>query len=723
MSAGLCRAAEPAHAQSAPAAAVDAALAELRAWLGAGDNRQRWEQYLQLALLDDQLASDAPDPAAIGRVLGQFRSEANGLEMRRFAAVRDALADWQRQLQSQIAATGDLARLAEASAGDYQPVTAAEERAARGELRRRAAQLQQSLGGQAAAWQAYLQWELLQPVLADEALPTRRQLLALADVSDRLYANHPGLELPAFTKFRQALDEYRAVAPWRQAAEAGRNPAENYEVLAKNLAGQLERLAQQRTTETPWLASRVLGAIDELGDSPELVAAVRAAYAQPNLYAVVSGDFVNAIPRKPVDTTRPVHQDILGTHIIGTSRTLATVRFEPVPWDDAIALVARFQGHAYARTNGYNGPVRIRSTSTTALSGVKRIHFSDAGFVTGAAVTDAETQAHIHSINKTGGQFGHKLIEKIAWNRAGESQGDSERIGARNAAEQLRENYDMELAAAVAEGRASYEQNVRAPLRRQGFFPEILRMSSTSSDLRIVAALAKRSQLGADGPPPPYQGNHDLSLRLHESAVDNYLAVALGGVRLSQDAADAPLKVTGSAPPWLKKATAGKALQPASPPAGGDGPALGADAGAPPFKPWSLTLNSEAPAGVTFEDGQLRIRLRAVVLASEEDEYRNWDILICYRVTQQGDRVVLVRTGDIEALPSGFDPAWDKRMAGRDSAFRNTLAKNMTARAEAGQGFPAEIDIPAINIAGLGRLHLSELVSADHWLSLGWQLP
>lgn len=717
---------------------VATALAELRAWIGDDAKAARWDRYLRHDVLEEQLTAGAEaDPAAIGSVLNRYRSAADGLQLQRFVAVRDALAQWQRTLKSRIAAGGDIVALAKASAGDFRPVTAEQEQQARRRVQQTADELLMRLGSQADSWRAYLDWERLEPVLAGEQLPTRRQLASLAEVSDRLYANHPGLELPEFRRFRDALDEYRAVAPWRSAAAGGRDPSEDYARLLDGLATQLERLGQQRTTETPWLASRVLGAVDQLGDSPELVAAVRSKYAQPNLYATVSGDFVNAIPREPVDQTRPVDQCILGTHILGQSRTLATVRFELVPWPDAIALVARFDGNAYARTNGYHDPVRIRSTSTTALSAVKRVHFSDAGFVTGAAVTDAETNSQIHSIAKTGGRFAHKLIERIAWKRAGESQGDSERVGARNAAEQLRESFDAELAAAVAEGRASYESKVRTPLVRQGFFPEILHMASTATDLNIAAALARRDQLGADGPAPATPAGHDLTLRLHESAVDNYLAVALGGVKLGQDAADAPMTITGDAPPWLKKAATAKppeATPQTAPPAavgpslepadGADGDAAGDDdRAAPRFRPWSLTFNSEAPIGVTFVDGQLHVRLRAALLASEEDEYRNWDILIRYRVEQAGDRVVLVRTGDIEALPSGFDPAWDRRMAGRDSAFRNTLAKNLTARAEAGQGFPAKIDIPPIEIPNLGRLRLVELRSDGHWLTLAWRLP
>ncbi|MBX3427381.1 MAG: hypothetical protein KF688_17005 [Pirellulales bacterium] len=713
-------------APSAAAAQTAAALAELQTWLGDDDNGRRWNAYLHNDRLGELLADPADAPAAdAGRVLARYHADRPGLAGPKFQAVRSALDQWHRELRTAQSQSGRLADVAAAAAGDYRTVSRQEFEAARGELRARAGQLHERLGSgspQTESWNKYLRWDLLAPQLAGDDLPDRRALADLALVSDRLYANHPGLELKEFRRLRQSLDRYRAVAAWHVAGKQ-RDPAADYARLIGQLGRQLERLSDKRTSETPWLASRVLGVVDELGDSPELVATVRRELAQPNLYAIVSGEFVNRVPRPPVDTVRPVRQTILGTRIYGTSRTLGGVRLQPVPWDDAIALVAQFEGDAYADTNGYNGPVKIRSTSTTALAAVKRVHFSDAGFVTGAAVSDADTRSKIHAINKTGGQFAHKLIEKVAWKRAGQQKRQSEMIGARNAANQLRENFDEELAAAVAEGRARYEEKVRIPLVRQGFFPEVLRMSSTAEDLRIVAALARRNQLGADGPPPAASRSRDLSVRLHESAVDNYLAVAMAGVRLSQDAEDAPLKIAGDAPPWLKEAAAKPPRAKQNNVGAEDAPVLHPPAGTPPFKPWSMRLNAEAPIGVTFDDDLLTVRLRAARLASDEDEYKDWDILVRYRPQRRGNRIVLVRTGDIEALPTGFDPAWDTRMAGRDSAFRNTLAKNMTARAEAGQGFPGEIDVPPIRIEGLGELRLADFLCDDHWLTLGWQLP
>jgi hypothetical protein len=152
---------------------------------------------------------------------------------------------------------------------------------------------------------------------------------------------------------------------------------------------------------------------------------------------------------------------------------------------------------------------------------------------------------------------------------------------------------------------------------------------------------------------------------------------------------------------------------------------VGAEPGesAPEFKPYSITLNGEAPASVRFDDGTITIRVRASELASDERSYKNWDFIITYRITPQDDRVLLVREGDIEVLPTGFDPDWPTQLTAEQTSFRSVLKRNMNDRANAGQSFPKEIPIEPVRLSRFGVLVLRELVADDGWLTVGWGLP
>ena len=145
------------------------------------------------------------------------------------------------------------------------------------------------------------------------------------------------------------------------------------------------------------------------------------------------------------------------------------------------------------------------------------------------------------------------------------------------------------------------------------------------------------------------------------------------------------------------------------------------------FQPWSITLNDEQPASVTFDAGKLVLRMRSSHLVSDEKEYRNWDFIVTYQVEQKGNEIMLRRVGQIEVFPTGFDPQWDTKMSAKNSGFRSTLAKNMNARAERGESFPAEIPIKAIRLPEEinvpGELVLRQLECTDGWLTVGYALP
>jgi hypothetical protein len=133
-------------------------------------------------------------------------------------------------------------------------------------------------------------------------------------------------------------------------------------------------------------------------------------------------------------------------------------------------------------------------------------------------------------------------------------------------------------------------------------------------------------------------------------------------------------------------------------------------------------LNAEAPASVRFDDDTLVVRIRAARLASDDAEYFNWDFIVKYQIAAHDDRIELNRVGDIEVFPTGFDPAWDKQLTAQQAGFRSTLAKNMNARARAGQSFPDHIPIERIRLTQYGTLLLQQIDAQGGWLTLGWAL-
>ena len=739
----------PANGAVTPQAPADgagriaAALDELDAWLG--PKGERWQQYLDIPTLRSELAKGSQaDPAVVTRSLQRFRGEAKGLELAPFQKVRTAIGEWRAELKRGYG--DDLTKLARASRGDHAPISMAEFAKVRTALREKATALASALGSNTAlskTWKSYLKWDLLERHLADDFEVDRASLAELDDVLRRFRANQPGLELPVFQATAKAIARYRALASWASAAKL-RDSRPDYERLINGIAAELERHVERPTTETAWKIGRVLGVIDGLGQSPDLAQAIRRRYAQANISAGVSNHFVQRMPDRPLDSMRDVRDCILGVRQIGTARVTGNVRYELMPSDDSVMLAVHIDTLARSQTRGYKGPAVVRASGTTTISGMKYLTLNDASFTSTAGVAHADTRSTIHSINKKGGGFGSRLVTKIGWKRAGETKRASERIAADHAEERLLKEFDSIVARDLGDVRKRYEDKIRAPLIRRGVSPEHLRMSSAPTGVAIEATFATRQQLGANAPPPEMMLGHDLHVQVHESAVNNYLPLALASARIAQETADVPPGLTGDVPNWVKALSLGRPNLAAAASAGmemvdeakeriesavdddADGvkaASKGEEPLAPAFKPYSITLNDEAPATVQFDDGLITIRVRAAQLVSEDAEYEDWDFIVRYRITPDGDRILLKREGDIEVFPTGFDPAWDQRLTAQQSGFRSTLAKNMNARAKAGQSFPEEIPIEPVRLSRFGVLVLRELVADDGWLTVGWSLP
>lgn len=737
-----------AHAQQTPppatlsSAPVTTALDELDAWLGDGENGARWRTYLKADQLRAELAKGADaDPLLLNQTLTRLAGRANGLQLAPFQQLRKALTIYAGDVGA--AYQGDFAKLAVADVNNYKPLTPEEFAAIRANMRDKAEALVAAMGANSSLaqnWKKFLLWDQLTPNFPDDAEVSRATLLKLDEVLSRFRANQPGLELPVFTDAARAIAKYRALASWGAASQS-RDLRTEYERLLNSLGTELQRHLERPTTETGWKVGRILGVIDNLGHSADFVQLVRERFAQRNISAQFSVNFVDRMPNRSLDQVRPVRDCILGTSIFGTAHTLGSVRYELQPAEDKIQLMVHLDGVADSRTRGYNGPVVINSHGKTTYTASKRISISDATFEADPAVASVDTRTHINSIQKTGGQFAAGLITKVAWKRASQSKSQAERISAEHTRQNVIKEFNERVAKDLGDARLRYQQKIRDPLVRRDVFPDTTRLSSTPAGVSAETTFAAKNQIAADGPRPAIKPGQDLSLQIHESAVNNYLPIALASARISQQTVDQQPILDGNVPNWIKMLSVKKPELAAAAATGAavvnsasktidqvvegqadergpnDPPAL------PPFKPYSITLNPEAPVGVRFDDGKVVVRVRASKLVSDDIEYSNWDFIVTYAITQDGDRIVLKRVGDIEVFPTGFDPAWDKQMTAQQSGFRSTLAKNMNARANAGESFPAEIPIDPIRITNVGTLLLDQLEVKDGWLTVGWILP
>ena len=404
-----------------------------------------------------------------------------------------------------------------------------------------------------------------------------------------------------------------------------------------------------------------------------------------------------------------ITDNILGTRIHGTSHTTGSVGVSTIPSADRAVLEFISQGNSRSQNVGNNGPAVIRSTADTNFTATKRVELSDPGFAAQPANANATTNSDIHSIAKRGGGLGSRIVSRVGWQRANQSHGRADAIASDHAEDRIERRFNQDVNDELRDARKRYEDEYRRPLIRRGELPEYTRFSSDNDSISIETTQANRGQLGAAGPPPAAPEGHDMTMRLHESAVNNYTAGLLGGATATESQPGDETKFDVQLPKWIRDAweRSEKEFE------------EGTAEGEAPFKPWSMTLR-ERPITVDFQDGRLTLTTHVARLQSGDQTFNNWDITGTYTRELENGRVVLRREGDLVVLPGDFRGS----LTSRQTAERSNLEKEINERSARGRGFPSTIEIDPLEpegpLADAGPLAFNEFVTDDDWLTMAW---
>lgn len=694
---------------AADSVAVRAALDSQDRWLGDGPKRDRWNQYL---LVDDlrkqiQLGQGA-DPKVLERVLRRYEADEPGLDLGPFQRVSRDIEAWRREL---LTDSGELAELVLAHQTDLGPISTETYQAARDRLAQAAVSLETALrpgASQGEAWKDYLQWSAVQGQLEESA---ELDLRALQTTFDLLTSGEEGLERPEFQAAAQATGELLDLGLLNRVPAQ----AEFFQRQATLLAADLQRDPRGRDPRVSRQIERRLTWLTALGQTPDLTATLRRELVRPNLYVVAEERVLELLARRPVSEVRPIRDNILGTRITGTGLTSGSISLNLLPSSTAARLQFGLGGTIDSNTRGINGPVVICTAGDTCFRGVKTVELTDDSFRVLPASMGARTRSRTRSITKRGGPLGKRIVEAIAERKVDEARGQANAIASRKAERMVAGEFDEQVTEEVRQARRRYDDLVRKPLRRRGAAPQQVAFSTSSDALFVSALLATPRQIAAAEPPPTALAG-DLSVRLHQSALNNLADAFLGGATIQQRTEEGPTEIDAVLPPRLSEALARSSRE----------SARSRPADAPPFRPWKIVLRRERPVSFELTEGLVRIIIHSDQIQSDDDIYPDWDLILTYQPRREGSGWQADLVGEIDVLPSSFDPgAPGARIPSKQRALRRNLAKQLTARLKETPQFRRialhAIDLARLNKPGLRQLELRDLVSRDGWISLAFE--
>lgn len=605
-------------------------------------------------------------------------------------------------LTASVSRADELRSLAESAKASFKPLTSDDLATARARLAERVAAVERLINPSTefgARWLSFLAWEGVQKQLAPDAEP---DLAAARETLRRLGSGAEGLDRPELQGVADALEDYLVVASFAP-APADRQ-AQSFEATVDGLAERLGDPAALRSARGSHEVERrlaLLQGLDSLGRDDTLMRQVRDDYGRPNAYVEVDTPTLNRLVGRSINDCGPLTDCILGTSIRGTGATNGLLTVATLPSAGRAQLLFRLSGSNRSNTVGVNGPVQIRSVGTTTFSASKLVTLSDDRFDVSPASANATTRTRTTNVSKIGGGLGSRLIERIARQRVAEQKSQAEAIASDHAEVRVKNRLNEELGLRIADARGDYDARFTRRLRQRRATPRSVDYHTTSNSLTVDAVMADDRQLAAWGA-PPVAVSAPLSARLHQTAVNNLLDAYLGGATLRRDTVEEPTKINVVAPPWLEMK--------ADPPAVGE-----------KFQPWALRLRADRPVSVELHEGRLTAIVHAEQIRVEDKTYDNWDLVAVYEPQAVEGRWRLVRQGDVDVLPTRFDPASGGRLTSAEVGLRNNLSDALNK----GERFPQTIEIDPIDLTRrngpVKSLRMEGIVIHEGWVAIGWQ--
>jgi hypothetical protein len=575
----------------------------------------------------------------------------------------------------------ELIAACQAAKSNFRPLADTDLKSVKTELVEAVARLDEKLksaGVNGEDWRKFVLLDTLQKELKQEGAPNRERL---NEVYQRYASGDEGLGLVWFVDVQSALRRLLMIGGSID------NPQTKtlYEQTLDKLAGYLQAYAAKPSTEDALGISESIRWLKNARQAPELIEAIQQKFRYPNLYADVSAEFVNAGLGDTVNETTDIRDCIMGTDIHGTGCTLGKTTSELFPDTEHAVVDMLLSATTNTQTVGYHGPVCIYSNGITHIGACKRIWVDEYGVFSYPAVSNAVTQNCIADI-----QANRKLVERIAWKKAGQQMGSAEYIAARHAEQRANSRVDSKAAESIDKANQDYNKKYRGPLVDHKLFPEKLQLNTEPTVLSVASMEIYNSGLAAPTPPPEATKT-DMTLRVHESTINNFSLDALGGMTVHEDHFQkAVIDTLGYLPEKMKSDE--------------------------DQEPWAITFARRQPIQVTFSENGFKIMIRGSEYFKGDNAYPAMDVTVVYKIEKTETGFKAVRQGDIQIFPPGR-----QQVGGKEQMIRRLLMKRFS------KIFEPEILGEGFEFSGqwkkVGKMHPVQFECHDGWLTLAWKLP
>ena len=238
---------------------------------------------------------------------------------------------------------------------------------------------------------------------------------------------------------------------------------------------------------------------------------------EPVAHVRLATDFVREVARQPVDRPIDVRDVILGTSISGVGRIQGRTGLQLVSSNGDAVFRLRVDGTVLANTVGVNGPIRVRSDSTTRFVATKLIRIDSTGIYVKPARVSARSISQIRGISPQYPGLRGWIVGKLVESRRAET----ERIATRNAERRIQRTLDVDVYQRLAKLLGTMNHSLQdLPLESE----EIeIRYGASQKALKITVYGTNSKTLPKVSSPPRSEPGWSIVIHVRRAAIHKAL--------------------------------------------------------------------------------------------------------------------------------------------------------------------------------------------------------
>ncbi len=248
-------------------------------------------------------------------------------------------------------------------------------------------------------------------------------------------------------------------------------------------------------------------------------------YRNANIRIAIGTDLIRRLTPDQEPVTEVVDDFILGARTWGCSETQTQLGVVLLPSPINWKIGLRAEGQVVSETCSTKGPATFRSLGDAVFLAEKQIVIDAHGIYHKSADADAESSARLTGLatNLDPVPIVGDIVQAIAEQRY-KSQAPAARWEMENiVATRARSRLDTEVTKQLKQARRQFVEHFYQPMEELALNPMALEMRTTEQHLVARYRLAGHHQLAAHTPRPIAPKDSELSVQIHESAINNVL--------------------------------------------------------------------------------------------------------------------------------------------------------------------------------------------------------